>query len=414
MKLAYVVYSTPYGFREIFILREMEYVKKAYPDLLVIPLMPSKAIVHEKGKLLQDNVLFLPLINFQMVFFSIRFFLRNARLVVSIINKIFRHSRTLRIALKNLIVLPKSIYVSRILRRQGISQIHVQWGTAPATMGYILSKLTNIPWSLSLRRWDIYENNMLKEKIGSVGFVRCISEKGKTDSAKIVGAEYANKIFVVHSGTEVDSIDIPSIKKRILHVNNGKIFTIATPANLVVVKGHRYLIDACAILVERGATNFQFLFYGEGHLKKDLEKHICNKGLSEFITLCQAIPQEMLLDKYRRGEVDIVVIPSINTEEGEHEGIPNALFEAMSFGIPVISTNTGSIPELLSDDSGIIVKEKSAMELANAINDLIVNKELAIKLAIKGHEKVASEFDISKNAELVLELIRENADGKNI
>ena len=113
------------------------------------------------------------------------------------------------------------------------------------------------------------------------------------------------------------------------------------------------------------------------------------------------------------GEIDIVVLPSVTIKEGEHEGIPASLFEAMSFGIPVISTNTGSIPELLSNGSGTIVREKSANELENAINSIISDRKLAMKSAIKSYERVSVAFDISKNTNSLLKIIKERIDNKS-
>ncbi len=86
-------------------------------------------------------------------------------------------------------------------------------------------------------------------------------------------------------------------------------------------------------------------------------------NLGDIIIFYGAKPHERLLELYRNREIDCVVLPSIVTEKGEYEGIPVSLIEAMSYKIPVVSTNTGGIPELLEGGAGIIVEQKNPYEL---------------------------------------------------
>jgi len=99
-------------------------------------------------------------------------------------------------------------------------------------------------------------------------------------------------------------------------------------------------------------------------------------------------------------------LPSVTTNKGEHEGIPVSLMEAMAYGIPVISTNTGGIPELLSNGAGIIVEEKSPKQLAEIILKIMKNKNLRKELAERGYQKVQKEFNIKKNTKTLLELMQ--------
>ena len=99
-------------------------------------------------------------------------------------------------------------------------------------------------------------------------------------------------------------------------------------------------------------------------------------------------------------------MPSINTKDGQHEGIPVSLMEAMAYKIPAISTNTGGIPELLSNDSGIIVQEKNSKELARAIKSFIQDKNLYLKISETGYLKVLEKFNIEKNTKKLLNLFQ--------
>jgi glycosyltransferase involved in cell wall biosynthesis len=266
-------------------------------------------------------------------------------------------------------------------------------------MAYIISVLTGIPWSFTLHRWDIKENNILKEKAKSAKFIRCISKHGKKELLEIIGRDYDKKITIIHSAVKIPAKinEVSSIKQ---------IFTIVTPANLLEVKGHKYLIDACSILINRGIKNFQCIFYGNGPMQNKLEHLIKEKKLTAYVKISGCIPHEELIKKYQNKEVNLVILPSITTNHKEHEGIPVSLMEAMAYGIPTISTNTGGIPELLSNGAGILVEEKSSKELAQSIVRLMRDKNLYRNISQNGYQRVNQEFNIEKNVKKILRLIK--------
>lgn len=128
-------------------------------------------------------------------------------------------------------------------------------------------------------------------------------------------------------------------------------------------------------------------------------------GLTHVVNFLGYIPYEKLLQMYENGEVNLVVLPSIITPNGEREGIPVALMEAMAYGIPVISTNSGGIPELLKDGAGLIVSPASSEELAEAIIQLINSEDLRADLARRGRDRVATNFNLYKNIKILLKMM---------
>jgi len=295
-------------------------------------------------------------------------------------------------------VFSKAVFITELIRKNNIDHIHAHWGSTTATMAHIISKLSGIPWSFTLHRWDIKENNMLEEKVKSSKFVRCISENGKNELLEIIGTNFKNKIKVIHMGVKIP-INVDKVNN-----DEKKYFRIITPADLLAVKGHKYLIEACSILIEEGIKNFECIFYGKGLIKNKLKELIRKKLLNNYIKLPGMIPHEKLMGIYKSKKVDIVILPSVNTKNGEHEGIPVALMEAMAYSIPVISTNAGGIPELLSDKAGVIVEEKNSQQLAIAIKKFIKNRNFREKIGRQGHERVCKKFNIKKNTEKLLEL----------
>ena len=397
MKIAYITAQAPYGKGEFFINNEMVNLKKNGIKLLIIPRNPEKKIFHQEAQFLMKDTLNLSLLNLKI--FSIFLFslLMDPKIWQIFFFLIYR-SRNIKILCKNIIILPKSVFIISKVKKENVKHIHAHWGSTTATMAYIISKLSGIPWSFTLHRWDIKENNMLKEKVKSAKFVRCISENGKNELLEIIGTDFKNKIKVIHMGVKIP-INVDKINN-----DEKKYFKIITPANLLAVKGHKYLIEACLILVEEGIKNFECIFYGKGLMKNELKELIKEKLLNNYIKIPGIIPHEKLMGIYKSKKADILILPSINTKNGEHEGIPVALMEAMAYSIPVISTNTGGIPELLSDKAGVIVEEKNPKQLAIAIKKFIKNRNFREKIGRQGHERVYKNFNIQKNTEKLLEL----------
>jgi len=396
MKIAYVTAQTPFGPGEAFILEEMLAVTELGVNLLIIPRNPSKEVFHKEGERLLGNTVWLPLLD-KRIFFNFLKALLSRPHVWSIIGTIFHRSRTWKIAVKNLAILPKAVFVADSLRNEGVEHIHAHWGSTTATMAWIISELTGIPWSITLHRWDIKENNMLEEKIRSAKFVRCISENGRDELFNTIGRKYENRVKVIHMGVRIPD-------NRLEPKTHRDVLRIVTPANLLEVKGHKFFVEACSILIERGVDGFQCVFYGEGPLKGILADIVRDGNLAEHIKLPGVIPHNELIEMYENHEIDIVVLPSITTVNGEHEGIPVALMEAMAAGVPVISTTTGGIPELLDSGAGILVPPEDSEALADAIQLLMEDSEMRSKVGAKGREKVEREFAISCVAKKLVSL----------
>jgi glycosyltransferase involved in cell wall biosynthesis len=396
MNLAYITAQIPWGGGEVFLIDEMLSLKKQTNKLLIIPRNPPKKLFHKDAKSLLDNAVWLPLLSFE-IFVSFLGFLFTKDFFWVCTNILLR-SRNFLIFIKNLAVIPKAFFLTKVIRKRNIQHIHAHWGGTTSTMALLISHVLDIEWSLTLHRWDIKENNLLEEKIKSAKFTRCISNHGKKELIDIVGNNYMDKIKIIHMGVQVEKCKIKEKKDK-------KIFNIIVPARLVKVKGHKYLIEACDILVRNNIKNFQCIFYGEGPQKSKLKKMI-SPLLKSYVYIRNKVSHGDLMLQYRNGEVDLVVLPSILTKNNIHEGIPVSLMEAMQFGVPVLSTKTGGIPELLTNGAGIIVNERSAEELASSIIKLIKNKKLREEIGENEKRIIFERFNVEKNTEILLKEIK--------
>jgi glycosyltransferase involved in cell wall biosynthesis len=213
---------------------------------------------------------------------------------------------------------------------------------------------------------------------------------------------------VIHMGVDLDV----SVSNRSIQCKTPKQFTIACPANLVEVKGHAVLLEAMTLV--EGKLEVVLDLAGDGPLAAFLAHRIEELGLSESVVMAGAVPHGALLASYRRGDYDCVVLPSLDLGDGNHEGIPVSLMEAMALGVPVVSTKTGGIPELLTNGyDGLLVEPGDSEALAGAILALIEDPALRDRLSRAGRETVARGFNAGRNASLLVNMMKASVKTDN-
>ena len=390
IKLAYITVRIPgVGDGEQFLLPEILELSRLNFALVLIPRESSAQHSHRFESDQRVIVREMGLSSRQVIWEFLKAAVRNPRLTSEISRECFRGATPLD-GLKNLRVLAKGIWLGRLVEREAVEHIHAHWGATTATLAEIAHRISGVPWSLTLHRGDIIQNNRLSQKVRSASFTRFISRDGLRLYRDVTGRDAATdgQIHVIHMGVTVpplNSIGTPGKKVP---------FALVCAANLVPVKGHVFLFQAMDLLRERGLAVHLYVV-GDGALRAELEDWVVNHRLEDWVSFTGRLSHNSLLDSYRQGKFHAVVLPSIDLGGGNHEGIPVSLMEGMAFGLPAISTETGGIPELLGRGAGLIVPPNNAESLADAIARLVEDPDFAAKTAQRGRERVISDFNIS-------------------
>jgi glycosyltransferase involved in cell wall biosynthesis len=133
-----------------------------------------------------------------------------------------------------------------------------------------------------------------------------------------------------------------------------------------------------------------------------LEAEISKLSLQDTVRLCGALPHDKVIDLYH--QASIFVLPAVEGSDGDRDGIPNVILEAMASGLPVISTRHSGIPEVVEDGSnGVLVPPGDDIALATAMAHLFDHPDLGQKLAQKGVQTVIEKFALERNVEQLLE-----------
>lgn len=279
------------------------------------------------------------------------------------------------------------LYLKKILGDFDLLHLHV-WNPASCRWAFLAAGETPIvvtehdPFILSgFKGW--LKNKLMK----SVRAIIAISEASK----KIIIAQdpkLAEKITVVHNGIDIEQwkadakLESRNEYKR-LHLGalqNEKV--ILCVAELNKRKGQKYLIEAAKILADAGTLNFKLVFVGDGPERKYYEKLAAPLGDKVlFLGRKKEIAKLMTA-------ADIFVLPS------EREAFGLVLLEAGVACLPIIASNVGGIPEIIDDGKiGILVPSENPQVLAEAINKLLQNPEIAKSLAHSAKSKVEMHFN---------------------
>jgi len=170
---------------------------------------------------------------------------------------------------------------------------------------------------------------------------------------------------------------------------------ILAVGRFVEKKGFRYLVEACALL-KAGGLRFRCLMIGEGgDQSESIRSRISELGLEDTVGMQGAVTHEELRRIYRAS--DIFSLPCLVAADGDRDGIPNVLAEAMACGLAVVTTGVSGIPELVSDRAdGLIVPERDPQALAEALAQLLQDRALRRRLGDGARERVCRVFDSRK------------------
>lgn len=375
-RLVLVSSRYPFGSQEAFLSTELSELVPHFERIAVMPVRPpASPSRHAIPATVQ--ILPWPLVNLQLLGRVARVLIKRPRKSIRAVAQILRSSDPGR--LKNLSVALKALALADWVMENGFDHIHAYWMSTPATVAMLAAAVSDVNWSSTAHRWDIYERNAFDQKGGSVSFVRTISTRGTKDLATRMPS-LNGRIMELRLGTAV------LVEPKPASFDNAT-FHVVCPAALVPVKGHGDLFAALSELRDLGVP-VRCTLCGTGPLQAQLEAQAAELGLKGIVEFAGFVPQPTLHQWYRDRRFAAVVLASRNEDERTMEGIPSALIEAMSFGLPVVTTNSGSVGELVDGRCGYVVDAGNPRDLARALFEVYYNPDGAQARAQRAREIV--------------------------
>ena len=389
MKVAFIVSQFP-CYDEAFILREIYALSKRSEILILSLKNPKDPIIHNEARELLPKTIYSPYFFADFIFWVHiqTFFRQPIRYIKVLLGLIFGNLKSPEFLLKSLVFFPKAVYFAHLLKKEKVTNIHAYWATYPASVALIASQLTGIPYSFTGHAHDIYLNTSdLRRKMMNAAFITTCTQQNK---------EYLRKVAPLYSDRRI-LVNYHGLKLHDFAVNGklrNKTFQVISVGTLNDYKGFQYLIPALGILKEKG-LQLNCTIIGGGPLEANLKKQIKMLHLESYITMTGPLKQNEVLPFYKKADLLILM-----AQPEWHWGIPNVLIEALAAKTPVITTQFGSVNELIKDrETGLIVPPKDPETLAQNIDMLYQNNELRQQLTEAGHKVVVEKFDLEKNIE---------------
>jgi len=289
--------------------------------------------------------------------------------------------------------------VAREARARSVQLLHAHFGTVATTVARLAARFADLPYTFTAHAKDIFHESTRRDDL----------ERKLRDAAGVVTVSDYNVAYLrEHYGPAAASVE------RIYNGLDLQRFPFRSPSNrrptiiavgrLVEKKGFRDLLDACAHLTARGAT-FECRIIGAGPLDVDLRAHATRLGLDSVVRFLGPRPQHEIIEQFR--DASVCVVPCVVGDDGNRDGLPTVLLEAMALGTPCVATPVTGIPEVIHDGAtGLLVPERDPEALSLAIERLLNSATLRCDLAIAARRLIEQDFDVARNTARLHALFR--------
>ncbi|MFO1219224.1 MAG: glycosyltransferase family 4 protein [Burkholderiaceae bacterium] len=282
------------------------------------------------------------------------------------------------------------------LHDDGVDHLHAHFIAWPADLAAAVSALTGLPFSISAHAKDIYLSSErdLRRRLEAARFTVTCTEFNARTLADIAPRAAVHRMY--HG---VDACVFHPRHRRARSL----VPLVLSVGRLRAKKGFDTLIGACALLRDAGRPfRCEIVGYGEEHDR--LAARIAALALADHVQLAGRLTREQVVERYARAAV--YVQPSRVSADGDRDGIPNVLLEAMAMALPVVATRVSGIPELVQHDhNGCLVDPDAPHELADALVRLIDDRALADRLGATARLTVTQRFDNDHNLRQLMQLL---------
>lgn len=416
-KVAFVFSQFP-RYDEVFILREMVRLDRLL-DLTILSLKGAgrEPVRHGMSSPLLARTVYAGFLHPRVWLSCLGGLLRRPRLFLRALAATVRiNLPDAEFLLKSLALFPQAVHFAALCRERGIERVHGQWATYPAGTALAVSILNGIPFSFTGHAHDIHLKTAgLKEKMRRAEFVLTCTAHNRVHLLGLAPDLPPEKIRVVYHGVDLESYRpkaaLRPAKPQAADYadygeSGGRPFRIVSVGSLFACKGFETLIEACALLRERG-RDFRCRIVGGGPLREALERLAAERSVGERVEFMGYQSQEAMPAHYEWA--DLCVLPAVLAI---HWGIPNVLIESLASGTPVACTPLPSLPELIENPAcGFAVPEADPAALADQIEKLAADRMLLLHYGRAGRRKVEERWDVGKNAAAIAGLFRRGKRG---
>ncbi|MBA2571023.1 MAG: glycosyltransferase [Chloroflexi bacterium] len=280
-------------------------------------------------------------------------------------------------------------YVADAIRRENVAHLHAHFASMAGSVALHAHRLSGTPYSITAHAKDIYLDGIepadIARKLRPASFAVTVSDFNVRHLTPISDG---TRLVRLYNGLDLHRFTFAPVTPQ-------RPPLVLAVGRLVEKKGFDDLVAACAGLVA-GGREIDCRIVGSGAMEAELRRRIRALGVEDTVRLTGPMGRDDLIALFRRASV--LVAPCVVADDGDRDGLPTVLIEAMALGVPVISTDVTGIPELVVDGrTGLLVPQKDPAALAGAIVQVLDDPAAAVRRALAARARVEECFDIVVN-----------------
>jgi len=377
---------------ETFVLGEVASLTDHGVDLRIFSMSePSEAIQQPDAARFLEPVTYLCRTSRMRAYFA---------LFVSLLRKPMRIIAFLRIAKRNRELLHTLGAILAASQSNRISHIHAHYISEPAALADAAASMrSSMTFSVSAHAKDIYLTpaDEIAERLNNALFVATCTRHNYQYLRNLTPTN-RYRVYLVYHGIDTEHF-APKHKP-----DSQQPPLILSVGRFKEKKGFDLLIKACAKLAATH-TPFQCDIIGYGDQEQHLKSLISSHVLNHFVRLRSAVAHSELRDIFHTA--DIFTLPCRITSDGDRDGIPNSMLEAMASGVPIVSTPVSGIPEVIREGvNGLLIEPENVGAIAKAIQTLLDDPALRSKLGSSGRDTVLQHFSWEQNILPLIQLLQ--------
>lgn len=278
---------------------------------------------------------------------------------------------------------------TRLLGRP-VSHLHAHFCHTPTSVALFASELTGLPFSFTAHAKDIYTSppDQLARKISRASFVVTCTGYNATYLSKIRDrAGSKTPIHTIYHGIDLDFFSFAERSPA----PSAPPYLILSVGRLVAKKGYDDLLRALKLLDDTG-VEFELVQIGSGEIESTIRNMVGELGLGHRVKMLGTLTRREVVEWYRRA--DCFALSCKVASNGDRDGIPNVLVEAMAIGLPVVATRVSAIPELVEDGvTGTLVEPENPSAMARAISHVLLHPKMHAKEVLGARARVEKDFN---------------------
>jgi colanic acid/amylovoran biosynthesis glycosyltransferase len=286
------------------------------------------------------------------------------------------------------------------MERAGIDHAHAHFATAAARLANLAWRMGGPAYSVTVHAKDIYHREVrldhLRDKLAPARFVATVSRANR---------DYLESVLQLNGRLRLVPNSVSLRRLGPARAGTAQAGPVLSVARLIEKKGLLDLIAAFSVLRARG-LNTPLEIVGDGPMRGELEAVAARLGVDARFR--GALPQEQVLELMERASV--FCLPCVVAADGDRDGLPTSVLEAMALGVPVVTTDVNGLAEaVLHERTGLLVPQRDPVALAKAIERLLSDSKVAARLSAEGRRHVERNFSAERSAAILRSLFQEVA-----